>query len=375
METSPPIAAALTPQPRPSGVGVRRPADRPAEGLSRSIKWRSIQFKLTAVFTLFLTLVALLGVFAISELRAVNQISGEIRDRWLQSTRVLGDLNNSTSDARAAEASRLLAQDGDQRARVDAEITGLDRSIAGSQRDYLRIRHDAEEWKLYHDFASDWSAYRAVEARVLALSRQGHPTQATALYMTGSLQTYNRASDALGVLTSRTVARAGEASYRAQSTYKGARALIVIVIAFAGLSLVIAVNFITRFVSGPLLGLAAKMRSLAANDTSIEIDGAERRDEIGEMARAMVVFRGNAIELAHSQRGLVQQASMLEERLEAEQTLTNLQRNFVSMASHEFRTPLTIIDGQAQRLIALGDGFRRGTPPSARDASAGRCSG
>jgi len=33
--------------------------------------------------------------------------------------------------------------------------------------------------------------------------------------------------------------------------------------------------------------------------------------------------------------------------------MTELQRNFISMVSHEFRTPLTIIDGQAQRLIKL----------------------
>jgi signal transduction histidine kinase len=82
------------------------------------------------------------------------------------------------------------------------------------------------------------------------------------------------------------------------------------------------------------------------------VEGADREDEVGEMARAVEVFRGNAIELAHSQQGLVQQATMLEERLEAEQALTDLQRNFVSMASHEFRTPLTIIDGHAQRLIS-----------------------
>ncbi|MBO0750745.1 MAG: HAMP domain-containing histidine kinase, partial [Bradyrhizobiaceae bacterium] len=49
------------------------------------------------------------------------------------------------------------------------------------------------------------------------------------------------------------------------------------------------------------------------------------------------------------------QASMLEEKLAAERHLTHLQRNFVSMASHEFRTPLTIIDGHAQRLNKLRD--------------------
>lgn len=40
----------------------------------------------------------------------------------------------------------------------------------------------------------------------------------------------------------------------------------------------------------------------------------------------------------------------LEEALEQEKRLSALQRSFVSMASHEFRTPLSIIDGNAQRM-------------------------
>jgi two-component system OmpR family sensor kinase len=39
--------------------------------------------------------------------------------------------------------------------------------------------------------------------------------------------------------------------------------------------------------------------------------------------------------------------------LAQEQRLALLQRNFVSMASHEFRTPLTIIDGHARRLSKM----------------------
>jgi two-component system, OmpR family, sensor kinase len=95
------------------------------------------------------------------------------------------------------------------------------------------------------------------------------------------------------------------------------------------------------------------MHRLVDHDVNVDVHGTERRDEIGEMARAAVVFRDNAIELRLSQRGLAQQASMLEEKLAAERHLTVLQRNFVSMASHEFRTPLTIIDAHAQRLIKL----------------------
>jgi signal transduction histidine kinase len=52
---------------------------------------------------------------------------------------------------------------------------------------------------------------------------------------------------------------------------------------------------------------------------------------------------------------LARQTAMLKERLAQEQRLASLQRNFVSMASHEFRTPLTIIDGHARRLIKTKD--------------------
>src|SRR5262249_33735122 len=137
--------------------------------------------------------------------------------------------------------------------------------------------------------------------------------------------------------------------------YRQAVWLVALAMAIAGVMVVAALFYISRSISTPLLQLADRMHRLAVNDTDIDIPRTERRDEIGEMARAAVVFRNNAIELMRSQRVLAQQASMLEEKLAQEQRLALLQRNFVSMASHEFRTPLTIIDGHAQRLIKLKD--------------------
>jgi two-component system OmpR family sensor kinase len=97
------------------------------------------------------------------------------------------------------------------------------------------------------------------------------------------------------------------------------------------------------------------MRRLAGQNTEIAIPSVQRDDEIGEMARAVSVFRDNAVALATSQRRLLEQAAALEQGLENERHLAAQQRDFVSMTSHEFRTPLTIIDGHAQRLIKTRD--------------------
>jgi two-component system, OmpR family, sensor kinase len=332
------------------------------------LSWRSVKFGVAKVFALFLTLVLVLGAFSLWQLSAVNRVSLEIRDRWLQSTRVLGDLNNYTSDARAAEAGWILARNRGERIGAYQQIKDLDRQIAQSDRDYRNIAHDAQEWAAYARFVSAWGRYQQ-QLRLILDAPPGREGRVVGLYMTSSGKAYDAASDALGVLTAQTVRRASQVNERAMATYNGARVLIVLVILIAAVSLLEAIRYIGRYITSPILSLAARMRSLAANDMSVEIQGAERPDEIGEMARAVAVFKHNAVELAQSRRGLVQQASMLEERLEAEQALTSLQRNFVSMASHEFRTPLTIIDGQAQRIIAT---LPRAGGPDAIAERAGR---
>lgn len=83
------------------------------------------------------------------------------------------------------------------------------------------------------------------------------------------------------------------------------------------------------------------------------------------MAQALEVFRANSLEarrLAEQnilvERHLVEEkaeAALLEQSLKHERDLNAQQRKFVSLVSHEFRTPLAIIDGKAQQLIRKSD--------------------
>jgi signal transduction histidine kinase len=315
----------------------------------------SIRFHLTAVFLVFFLLVVVLGLFSIWRLSNFNRLSADVAELWLPNTRVLGDLNNFTSDFRAIEGSNLLSSDPSEIAATERQMAELDRSIAEAERGFERIRHDAAEDGLYGRFKEHWNDYRKIVNQILVLSRTNRKTEALAIYGSTSRAAYDAASDTLGQLTDQAVANAQVASDRLGVAYRQAFWLILLGMVIAGVMVVAALVHISRSISAPLLHLADRMRRLAANNTDIDIPETERRDEIGEMAQATVVFRNNAIELMRSQRMLARQAAMLEEQLAQEQRLALAQRNFVSMVSHEFRTPLTIIDGHARRMIKMKD--------------------
>jgi two-component system, OmpR family, sensor kinase len=316
---------------------------------------QSIRFQLAAVFLLFFALIVIFGAFSMWRLSSFNLQSADVAEIWLPTTRALGDLNNYTSDFRAFEGGELLSLDPSEAAEVERQMAGLDRTIAASEREFEAIRHDLKENELYNQFKARWNDYRGVVNQMLVLSRSDRKEDARLIYGSSSRAAYNAASDTLGQLTDQAVASAETASQRLASAYRTAFWLILLAIVVAALLVVAALVQISRSISLPWRRLADRMRRLAAGDTTTEIPETKRHDEIGEMGQATVVFRNNALELTRSQRTLARQAASLEERLAHEQHLALLQRNFVAMASHEFRTPLTIIDAHARRLDKIKD--------------------
>jgi signal transduction histidine kinase len=340
-----------------SGTAVQG-GDAMAQRLQRSRHWlksHSIRLRLYSVIALVFLSIMGLGAFGFARLSDVNHASEVIRNHWLRDTGILGDLSNYMSDYRAAEANRLLSSTPAEFAASDKEIASLRQTVATSQRAYENIAQDPSETALYASFSRQWSAYLAAAGRVIELARAGDNPRAVAVYNGESRRAFDLSSDILTRLTDQTVVKARRDSERAAATYSHARTMVVTAMLLAALLLVSVIAYIARGILAPLVRLAACMRSLADHETAIAIPSVQRGDEIGEMARAVSVFRDNAVALATSQRRLLEQAAALEEGLENERRLTAQQRDFVSMTSHEFRTPLTIIDGHAQRLIKMRD--------------------
>ncbi len=72
---------------------------------------------------------------------------------------------------------------------------------------------------------------------------------------------------------------------------------LVIWLGVAGLAIgVVLAWLIGRGISRPVVGMCAAMRALAGGDKSVEIPGVGRKDEIGQMAATVQVFKDNMIE-------------------------------------------------------------------------------
>ena len=97
-------------------------------------------------------------------------------------------------------------------------------------------------------------------------------------------------------LTKFASATRAEAKARYTETTDAAITGVTITATVIGLAVFLLSFFIGRSVSRPIAGLQRSMRALTEDDTNIVLDGVDRRDEIGEMSRAVAVFRDNAIE-------------------------------------------------------------------------------
>src|SRR3990167_6579625 len=106
---------------------------------------------------------------------------------------------------------------------------------------------------------------------------------------------YLKQPDAVEHLVERSTA------YRAALMENADRLVFILIAAFASIACAVlaivlfAARMIRQRVVAPLVETAGTMQRMAEGDYRVEASGAERNDEIGVMARAIVVFRENGM--------------------------------------------------------------------------------
>jgi len=105
----------------------------------------------------------------------------------------------------------------------------------------------------------------------------------------------------------------------------------------------------------PLSGMTGAMSRLADGDLSVSVTGAERRDEVGQLARALQVFKDNALE---TRRLAAEQEAENEAKMRRAQVLDQLTKQFeanVSAMTQGLASAATEMEATAQSMTSVAD--------------------
>jgi Methyl-accepting chemotaxis protein len=270
---------------------------------------------------------------------------------------VLADAATRTGERSAGDVAAMMMTVGALRDGIARLTVDRDKSEAGSADGTLRAAaHDDYDATLKAAIGladrADGAIGSAVEARQIRAHTHDVLARAEALWRTANSE----------------LSRLLQA--RIDGFYAGRRNALAVTAVLIALTLGLLLA-VSRSMARPIARMTTLMGRLSGDDLSVQIDGGDRRDEIGAMARALQVFKDNAIaknvlaeaQLAESKRQESRRQAILvmAERIESEagSAVDHVRTRTEAVAKDVLQTVALIEQtaGDAQKLVLAAEEF------------------
>jgi methyl-accepting chemotaxis protein len=251
----------------------------------------SVGRKLLLTFSAVALLVVVLGGFALKSLADLDGAARQLSGNWLPSVDRARGLQYQIARIRTNQLSVLLAKEND-REEIRKTLRVLEKGMTDGLKAFEPLLSSPEERAALQRLSDHYEAFLSSDKALDMLA--SNPEAAREAFFAGRGQFRELLEDAEKLVKLNTDG-AGSSVAVAEWTYENARTIIMAVVLVA-LVLAVAAGFVLRSAIGnPLLALDKAMGRLAQHDTTTVVPATERRDEVGAMARAVLVFKEGMI--------------------------------------------------------------------------------
>lgn len=250
----------------------------------------TIRARIIAAFAIVLLSTAVLGIFSINRLDTVNRAVDDLGSNWLPTANQLGDMSQTFELLRLRQ-SQLLTTTGDQQQEIFGNVETSSKDLAKTFADYQPMIANADEQAHADKIAAELKTYNTNSDQYIAMVKSGDLMGAQTFFL-GEMQSQGRTfREAIRADRAYQVEAGGKAAAAAIAEGKQASMLILIALGITA-AVSVAIGFVMiRTISVPVSKMADTMRVLADGNTEVRIPNLGERNEIGNMAAAVEVFK------------------------------------------------------------------------------------
>ena len=252
--------------------------------------------KLAGLLVIMLALIAAVAAVGILSLMKMHDgFQTVYQDRVVP----MQQLRQITEDYYKVRASVLIASGANDVSVVKDEAAKIEKLVAEARSawgDYAATNKTDQEMALVDQAKQAFARYDNVRPQVLAKLASGDFDGGKALAKGEGGPALAALMKILGDLSELQVRGANEEYQSADTEFSTNRLLLIGGLLAALILGSVAAWVIARSITVPLRGIIAVMRELTSGNLEVTVSGSERRDEIGEVAKAVVIFKDGLAE-------------------------------------------------------------------------------
>ncbi|MDZ4368502.1 MAG: MCP four helix bundle domain-containing protein [Afipia sp.] len=319
----------------------------------------SIRTKLIALVSILLVALTAMGVFAIVEMRAINASAQVIKNSWLPSVRLVGELRTQSARYRAVLRDYLTEPDEKFMADIQRNLDARARDYDTANKAYEPMISSPQEAALYKELSATWKTFREAADEVIAHARKRETAQARAVNAQRATVAGRSMDAVLTKLVELNDNGAAASGLKAENDYEMAFRIVLAALIAMVLAGLCAAVLIVRDVARGIGSVLTPMRALATGDLTTQVPHQGESTEIGQIADTVQVFKDAMIAKKAADEAAAAEAAIKMRRAEMLDKATGSFEGMIGELISSLSSASTEMEATASTLTNAADNTRQ----------------